>query len=315
MKKGYLYILLTTLLFSTMEIALKMVTDQFNSIQLTLIRFLIGAIILAPMAKRSLKAKGVSLHRDDYKFFCLTGFICVVVSMTFYQLSILYCKASIAAILISCNPVFVVPLAYYLLHEKITKLTIVSLTLSICGMIFILNPFQVSEQANTLGVLFGILAAVTFALYGVMGKKKSEKYGGIVLTCCSFFMGSMEMFLLILLSRIGFISAFFSSNGLITFASIPIIQGIAIHNLLNLIYISVFATGLGYTFYFLAMEETSAITASMVFFIKPAIAPVLAFIILHESMAANTIAGMVFIFAGSCLTFLSNRCNQLEQSH
>ncbi len=42
MKKGYMYIALTTLIFSTMEIALKLVSDDFNPIQLTFTRFFIG---------------------------------------------------------------------------------------------------------------------------------------------------------------------------------------------------------------------------------------------------------------------------------
>lgn len=312
MKKGYLYILLTTLLFSTMEIALKTVANQFNPIQLTFIRFLIGAIILVPLAQRSLKAKGISLNWDDYKFFLLTGFICVVVSMTFYQLSIVYCKASIVAILFSCNPVFVVPLAYYLLNEKVDKSTILSMVISIGGIAFILNPFHAAGNGSVRGILFAILAAITFALYGVMGKKRSDKYGGIVLTCYTFLMGCFEMFILILLSRIGFVSAFLTGAGLTAFASIPIIQGIAVPDLVSLVYISVFVTGLGYTFYLLAMEETSAITASVVFFIKPALAPVLAFIILHESIAPNTMIGMILIIAGSCITFLSNRRGEPE---
>ncbi|MEA1960543.1 MAG: EamA family transporter [Bacillota bacterium] len=237
----------------------------------------------------------------------LTGFICVVVSMNFYQLSIMHCEASIVAILFSCNPVFVVPLAYFLLDEKVDKLTILSVVFSISGMIFILNPLYITDNGNEWGFLFALLSAVTFALYGILCKKRSEKYGGIALTSYSFLMGCTQMFILILLSRIGIVSAFLSQAGLTAFSNIPIIQGINMHNLINLIYVSIFITGLGYMFYFSAMEETSAITASVVFFIKPALAPVLALIILHESIAANTIAGMVFIIAGSCITFVSNR--------
>lgn len=53
MKKGYLYILLTTLLFSTMEISLKTISDQFNPVQLTFLRFLTGALILIPFAQKN----------------------------------------------------------------------------------------------------------------------------------------------------------------------------------------------------------------------------------------------------------------------
>jgi hypothetical protein len=42
MKRGYLFIALATLFFSTMEIALKEVAGQFNPVQLNLTRFLMG---------------------------------------------------------------------------------------------------------------------------------------------------------------------------------------------------------------------------------------------------------------------------------
>lgn len=304
MKKGYIYIMLSALLFSTMEISLKLVSDQFNPIQLIFLRFLIGSLILSPLAVRSLKKKELKLNKGDFAFFSLTGLICVVISMSFYQLAILCSKASTVAILFSCNPLFVIPLAYFILKEKIYRHTIVTMILSIAGILFIMNPMNMSDSIT--GITFSLLAAGTFALYSVVGKSKSSKYGGIVLNCFSFLMGSIEMLIIIGFSNISFISELFANSGLGIFAHIPAIQGISLNSLPSLLYIGVFATGLGYAFYFLAMEETSASTASMVFFIKPALAPVLSFIILHESITMNTISGIGLIIIGSLVTFLSN---------
>lgn len=308
MKKGFLYIILTTFLFSTMEIALKLVSNQFNPIQISFLRFLIGSIVLSPIAIKCLKDRKIKLNKNDLAFFSLTGFICVVVSMTLYQLSLLYCSASFVAILFSCNPVFVIPLAYFLLKEKFYKHTVVSMIISILGMVLIMNPLHLS--ISVLGVSLVILSALTFALYAVVGKEKSQKYGGIIMTCISFFMGSLQMLALILISKINFVSDFLANHGLKDFANIPILQGINLQTLPSLVYIGIFVTGLGYTFYFLAMEETSAATASVVFFIKPALAPILALIILHEAIALNTVAGIIFIIVGSIVNFIGNNKQQ-----
>lgn len=304
MKKGYLYILLATILFSSMEIALKLVASIFNPIQLTFLRFLIGALILMPFALNIMKKKHLKLNKNDYKFFLAEGFICVVVSMTFFQMGVLNCKASIVAILFSCNPIFVIPFAYFMLDEKVYKATIVSLIISIIGMIVIMNPANMTSSVS--GIIFTLISAVTFALYGVVGKKKSARYGGIVSSSFCFLFGSLEMLALILISKISFVANALTGVGLKTFANISVFQGIRLATLPNLIYIGIFITGLGYTFYFLAMEETSAATASLVFYIKPALAPILALIILHESIALNTIAGIALIIASSCITFISN---------
>jgi len=301
MKKGYWFIILAAFLFSTMEITLKIVSNQFNPIQISFLRFFVGSILLLPLALKSLRRRNLSLNKDDFAFFLLTGFICVVVSMTFYQLAILYCKASLVAILFSCNPIFVVTFAFFIIGEKLYKHTIISMVLSIIGMICILNPFNITLSLQ--GIIFIMISSITFALYGVISSTKSKKLGGVVLTCFTFLMGSFEMLVLILITKLNFISNFLSANGLKEFSNIPIFHGITLQNIPILAYISIFVTGLGYTFYILAMEETSASTASIVFFIKPALAPILALIVLKESIAINTIIGIIFIIIGSIINF------------
>ncbi|MGO2916612.1 MAG: EamA family transporter, partial [Leuconostoc falkenbergense] len=66
-------------------------------------------------------------------------------------------------------------------------------------------------------------------------------------------------------------------------------------------------TAAGYVLYSLAMEASDVSTASLVFFIKPALAPILALIILHESIKLNTIIGVVIIVIGSTIMFIGNR--------
>jgi drug/metabolite transporter (DMT)-like permease len=294
-----------------MEISLKLVSGKFDPIQLTFIRFFIGGIILLPLAISNIKRKKIPFGLKNLKFFVASGFICVVISMVLFQLAVLNGKASVVAILFSCNPIFVIPLAYVMLKEPVYKDTIASMIISVIGIMFIMNPFNMSGSVK--GIIFTLLSAVTFALYGVIGKRKSSEYGGIILSSFSFLMGSFEMLILIMLSKISFVSSFLDNMGLKIFSNIPIIKGISFSTIPSLIYIGIFVTGLGYTFYFLAMEETSASTASLVFYIKPALAPILALIILKEVITVNMIIGIGFIIVGSCITFIFNsRRNKLE---
>lgn len=304
MKKGYLYIGLTTFLFSTMEIALKSVSSSFNPIQMTLCRFFIGGIILLPLAIRHLKSKDLKLTKSDIKHFSFLGFICVVVSMVFYQLAVLNTKASVVAILFSCNPIFVMFLAFFILKEPILKNNVISLVLEVIGIVTIINPFNTKLTIS--GILFTLLAAITFAIYGVFGKKECNKFGGLVVTCFSFILGSIEMLFLVLISKIDFISNILISNNLEIFANIPILEGYTFTNLIYVIYIFVFVTGIGYALYFKSMEETSANTTSLVFFFKPILSPILAFFILKESIPLNMIFGILFILLGSIITILPN---------
>lgn len=302
MKKGGLYIAVATILFSTMEIALKTVAGVFHPVQLTFTRFLIGGLILLPFALRMLHKKGLRLSGRAVGRFALLGFIGVVVSMTLYQLAVMNANASVVAVLFSSNPLFVLLFAFFLLREPVYPRNIIAIAAAVIGIVVLINPLHTDISAA--GVLFTMLATLTFALYGVLGKKQCKEYGGLVVTCFGFLFGSIEMLLLSVFSHVEGISSFLVSHGLATFADIPFIQGYTLSNLPTVLYVSIGVTGIGYACYFMAMEKTSANTASLVFFFKPALAPVLACLLLQEAIPLHHIAGILLILCGSLISIL-----------
>jgi drug/metabolite transporter (DMT)-like permease len=300
---GYACILLSTLLFSSMEIALKTVSGRFNPLQLNFLRFLVGSLFLLPFALRSLKRRGAAIGARDWGFFALAGFACVVASMTLYQLAIEYCTASVVAILFSCNPVFVIPLAAIFLKERIRGFTAASMALSVAGMFCIMNPWGVGAKASTAGIALTLGSAAVFAVYGVMSKTRSGRLGGLAVTAFSFLAGSAELLVLIFASRAPLVSASLETAGLGRFANIPILAGLDLDVAPTLAYVSFCVTGLGYAAYLTAIEKTSAQAASLIFYIKPALASVLAILVLGESIAPSTVAGIVLIAVGSAISF------------
>lgn len=302
MKRGYLYIILTTIIFSTMEIALKLVSGIFNPIQLTFTRFFIGGLFLIPFALSALHKKHSSIPTSDLCYFAILGLLGTVVSMGLYQLAVQNTKASVVAVLFSSNPVFVTILAFFLLKEAIHKNNILALILEVIGTVIIINPLNI--KLSVLGITLTIASTLTFALYGVSGKKKCAKYGGVVVTCFSFLFGSLEMLVLVGLSHITPIADWFTSNGLAIFSNIPLFTGYSLNTLPLIAYICIINTGVGFACYFKSMEETSAQTASLIFFFKPILAPVLALILLHEAISFNMLIGILFILLGSLSSIL-----------
>jgi drug/metabolite transporter (DMT)-like permease len=286
-----------------MEITLKTISGSFNPIQLTLSRFFVGGVVLLPFAIKELRKRNVKPILSDLRRFAFLGFVCVIVSMLLYQMAVINTKASVVAVLFSSNPIFVMILAYFILKEPIFKNNILALVLEIIGIVAIINPL-LQTKLSVLDVTFALLAAVSFAVYGVLGKQKAAKFGGVVVTCFSFLFGSFEMLLLSFLTKIDGIANILTANGLGMFANVPLFSGYSPENLLLVLYVFIGITGGGYVFYFLAMEETSANTASLVFFFKPALSPILALILLKEIIPVNMIIGIVFILGGSILSIL-----------
>ena len=83
----------------------------------------------------------------------------------------------------------------------------------------------------------------------------------------------------------------------------PVVSGIT-DNIPIILYTGVLVTGVGYFFYFKSIELAGAATGAFAFFLKPAIAPVIAVIVLGEHILWNTIIGIALILAASLLNIL-----------
>lgn len=299
---GYIYIVLSAVIFSTMEVMLKTVSGVFAPMQITVLRFMIGGILLIPFALRSVKSKGAKLRRSDIGFFALSGFLCVAFSMVLYQMAVTYTKASAVAVIFSCNPVFVTVLAHFILKEDIRRNQIWALVLELLAVLIIINPFN--AKLSSAGVILSICAAIAFAFYSVVGKKKSAEFGSITVTCFSFLFGSIELMALLLLGKTSVIGNIFSAIGLNIFVDVPILPIMPSWVILPFLYICIVVTTGGYVCHMLAMEKTSAQTASLIFFFKPILAPIFALAFLHEEIPLNMIVGIVCFLIGSGIAII-----------
>ncbi len=299
---GYLFILLTTLIFSTMEVMLRYTRGLFAPMQITYLRFLIGGIALIPFAVASLKKHNARLSGRDIAYFALTGFMCVSFSMVMYQMAILKTSASFVSVAFSANPVFVTILAALLLKEEIRANHIIALIIMIVAIVVIVAPWN-----NTLdpkGVVLTIAASLAFALYMVLGKKKTPAFGGIVVTCASILIGSLELLLILVIGQTAGGAVFFEGLGLNIFANVPLIPSLPGNAVWPFLYICLINSGAGYVCHMLSLEKTSASETNLVYFLKPILSPIIALIFLKEVITANMWLGIALFLIGSAVAVL-----------
>lgn len=302
MNRGYIFIFLATVFFSSMEVALKTVAHDFNPMQLNCTRFLVGGLLLIPFALRGLRQHGARVTAAVWKGFAWLGFVGLVVSMMFYQMSILYAPASVVSVLFSCNPVLVLAFAYLILRADIRPQHITALVMEVVAALIIIDPLHTT--LDPLGITLVLLSAATFALYAVLGKKQCAQYSGVAVTCFSCLAASAEMIVLMLISHIPAVADALQAAGLPMFAAMPFFSGYTTGNLLNVLYICVFVTAGGYACYFMGMEATSAMQGSLVFFFKPVLAPILAMLILGEEIPWNMWAGIGLMLVASVVSMI-----------
>ena len=297
MKRGYGYIAIAVVMFTSFEVVLKFIAGQINPVQLTLCRFSIGFLFLLPVALHTLRKREQRLDRGSMAYFALLGLIGISLCMPILQLAVLYTSSSMAAVIFSCNPVFVTVLAFLILQEPIKRRHVAALVLEVLGTVVIISPWN--TRLNMTGVALVLLSTLLFSLYGVMGKRKVEQFGSAVVTCFSFLFGSLIVLVFILLTHIPAAAEVFRSAGLESFAEIPILAGYTLENLPYVLYVSVGVAGIGFLTYFMAMEDQPASVVSLVYFFKPALAPALAWAVHREEVSLNMLAGVVLIVLGS----------------
>ena len=301
-RSGYIFIVLCAVIFSTMEVMLKTVHGVFAPMQITCLRFLVGGVLLIPFAMRSIRKKNAVLTRKDLGFFACAGFLCVVIAMSLYQMSVTYTRASIVAVIFSCNPIFVTMLAHFLLHEEIHKNHVIALILELTAALIIIDPIHASLDPT--GALLAILSAAMFSFYSVFGKKRTPRFGGIAVTCLSFLFGATELVALLLFGRTAAGASLYGALGLNLFIDVPLFENIPLSALPALLYICCINSAAGFVCHMMAMEKTSAQEASLIFFLKPIIAPIFAFLFLKEEIPLNMIVGIVCFLAGSLCAIL-----------
>ena len=297
LKKGYGYIAAAVVMFTSFEVVLKFIAGQIHPVQLTLCRFSIGFLFLLPVALHTLRKRGQRLDRGSVAYFALLGLIGIALCMPILQVAITYTNSSVTAVIFSCNPVFVTFLAFFILKEPILPRHIAALVLEVLGTVVIISPWD--TRLNMTGVALVLLSTLLFSLYGVMGKRKVERFGSAVVTCFSFLFGSLIVLAFIPLTHIPAVAEALRSVGLESFANIPILTGYTMENLPYVLYVSVGVAGIGFLTYFMAMEHQPASVVSLVYFFKPALAPLLAWAVHGEEISQRMFLGVVLIVIGS----------------
>lgn len=281
-KKNIIMLLLAIVFFSTMEVVSK--TMAMVPMQITFLRFLIGGLILIPFAVRDIKGRGIKLTAGDFGVLLLLGILNVCMSMNFLHYGIHYADANIAAIVFCSNPLFTSLFSAIFLGEKMTVKKAMGLIIGLVGVfVSFSNKLTASQNTYLLGIGLSLAAAVTFALYITLGKKITKRLGSVSVSSFTSVFGSVVLVPIML---------FFGASPLVS-ELMP--------NLGQVLYLSVFVTGLAYYLYFKALENLDTGLGSMSFFLKPILASVLAAVVLGETVCIQIVLGIVLVLAGIVL--------------
>lgn len=207
--------------------------------------------------------------------------------LTFSALSRI--PASINAVLISNSVVFIAILSAIFLKEKIKLLTIFGIILAVAGVLLVTfnQGFSLgnSGKIDFLGISFSLLAALSSALYSVIGKKVLSSNDPLIITALALFFGAVLQVILTV-STVGFAEV--------------AIAGWKI-NMLT-VFLGVTMIGIAYPLWFVCLKRFPASQISIYMYLTPVFGVILSMIILDERFSWLFWIGGLLILIGIIIT-------------
>ncbi|WP_295609767.1 DMT family transporter [uncultured Methanobrevibacter sp.] len=215
MRKIYLFLpILAGIMFGSSGIFVRTLTQNgIDQTTLLFLRFSIAIIpILAAIFLTDRKLLKISL--SDLPLFLVCA-ICIIGLNLCYNESMNTVPLSLAAVLLSLAPIYVLIIAYFLFGEKITSKKLICMALAIFGCVLMTGVLETSlKNIPIFGILSGIGAGLFWAVY-LMASKKSIEMGNHTYTILLYSIIFITI-ALIPFTDFGQISSFVSINPMLT---------------------------------------------------------------------------------------------------
>lgn len=284
----------TLLIFASMEVVSKPLMGVMDPFVLTFWRFLFGFFFF--LFYPGLKKRFVEIakfRKKEWLSVALLGMLNSFLAMCLLQVAVKMSSAATSATVFCSNPVFVLIFASIAGLEKFSVRKIIGLSGGVAAVAVIMSEKGLVFKE---GIIFALLAAVIFALYTVLSKKTVSTITPFTVNLTSFFFGLLANFVFISFYDLPFLptESFFSDFEKIS----------------AFIYLGLVVTGIGYVTFFETIKRFTALGASLIFLLKPAVAVVLAYLFLGERLSVNFIAGLLLLSIATLL-ILSDKLRNL----
>ena len=215
MKRIYLILpILAGMMFGSSGIFVRTLTQ--NGIDPTTLLFLRFSIAIIPLLIAILATDKnlFKINLKDIPLFLVCS-LCIIGLNLCYNHSMNTVPLSLAAVLLSIAPIYVLIIAYFMFGENITSKKLICMILAISGCIMMTGVLEIDlKNIPSLGILSGIGAGLFWAVY-LMASKKSIENGKHTFTIL-FYSIIFISIALIPFSDFGEISNFISINPMLT---------------------------------------------------------------------------------------------------
>ena len=269
------YFLISFLAISWGTIPLIIRTSNISPLSLVGIRTFLGSIFLLIFV---LKKKGITKKLVNSGF--VLGPLLAIHWSTMFK-SIELNSVAVGIGLVFSYPIFVIFIEV-LRGQKVAKYQILIILSGFLGLFFLLD---ITSIASSIGVVYGIISAITLAILLIYGSENSKEYGGL---------------------NVAFIQVIFAAICLSPFTA----SGFdwMLDNLLVSLFLGFFLTGVGLATYWYVVKIVTPLAIGTITYLEPVTGVVIGALILNETIKGFQYFGFgLVIIAGITQVYLDSK--------
>jgi drug/metabolite transporter (DMT)-like permease len=284
-----LVLVVANVVYATSYAATRLTLDHVPPATLALIRLVIGALVLIPVAVAVRPAAAAPIRRADRWSIVWMGVLGFAGAFAFSHWGIARSTATNAALLITVEPISLILLSPWALGERLTPRERLGAALALLGAaVVVVNGIPGVTAAlapHWRGDLLLLLAGVAYASYSLLGRGVLTRHPAIAVTAWSIAWGVAAM---------------------LPLAALEWSAGVALQltgrSILGVLYLALIITALGYLAWNWALERVPAPRAAIFLNIQPLVGALLGVYYLGEPLTVFTVVGGGLILTGLTLT-------------
>lgn len=263
-------------------VVMKEATLFFPPVLFSCYRFVIGAVVLIGI---TLWCRMPLPPKRYWPWIIVTGLLQIAVNNAAVQIGVTSLGAGLVAVVNYSMPVWMSILAYFMLHETLTKRKILGIVLSMVGMYVLMNVGIIGDM---MGLLLTIGGAIAWAVAAVIVKyqdkvmhrqQQKETCTMIQYTTWQIAVGALFLW----------VYAMLFEQGQVTWSPMAVSC---------LTYNGVLASALAFFLWNYILTKMEASKAGVASLGVPVVGVICNVIFMHEAVHWNTAVGMILILAG-----------------
>lgn len=281
---AYLSVILAMIFWSYTFIWYKIVFEFYNPITVVFFRLIISSIFLFALMyplKRLQK-----IQKGDLKYFILVSIFNPFLYFLGESYGVKFVSSTLAAVIIATIPLFTSFTSSFFLNEKITKMNILGILVSILGVGFVIFNKGETIDASPFGIGMLSFAVVAAIGYTLVLKKLTIKYNSTTVVTYHNFIG------IFLFAPLFFIIDYpeFKLIGFSTDAWIPLLK------------LAIFGSSFAFIFFTFSIKRIGIAKANAFTNLIPVFTALIAYFVLNEIINMNKITGISLVICGLFLT-------------